>query len=74
MNRLILSIEIYPLSSIKAAINCFSDIATIHIEKDNDAFICTFNMIKTIPVEICIAEFENYLIDYINSEKQYETD
>lgn len=74
MNRLILSSEIYPLNSIKAAINSFSDIATIFIEQGNSAFVCTFNMIKTIPVEICMAEFENYLIDLINSEKQYGTD
>ncbi|MDY3844787.1 MAG: HxsD-like protein [Ruminococcus sp.] len=74
MNELFLSEEVYPLNAVKMAVNAFSEIAAITVEEGNSVLICSFNMLKSIPVDICMSEFEKYLIDLINSEKLYETD
>ena len=74
MNKLLLSEELYPLSAVRIAVNSFSEIASITVEEGNGVLICSFTMIKSIPENICMSEFENYLIDLINSEKLYETD
>lgn len=74
MNELFLSEEVYPLSAVKRAVNAFSEIAAITVEEGKSVLICSFNTLKSIPVDICMSEFENYLIDLINSEKLYESD
>lgn len=74
MNKLLLSEELYPLSAVRIAVNSFSEIASITVEEGNGVLICPFTMLKSIPENICMSEFENYLIDLINSEKLYETD
>ena len=74
MNEFSLSKELYPLGAVKIAVDSFSEIAAITVEESGSVLICSFNMIKSIPVNICMSEFENYLIDLINSEKMYATD
>ena len=73
MNELLLSKEIYPLTALKKTAAQFNNIAQINIKENTDNWKCDFELRKDIPLDMVISEFENYIIDLINSEKMYES-
>jgi len=73
MNKLILEREIYSESMIKKAIEDYSLIAQIKMDKNDSGIVCTF--IKTeYDLDKTIDEFENYLIDLTNSNRDFDYD
>ena len=73
MNELLLSKEIYSLTALQKSAEQFNNIAKITIEDNTESWNCSFELRKDIPLEIVVSEFENYVIDLINSEKMYES-
>ena len=71
MNDLYLPKELYPYGAILNAKNAFQQIAHITMEQTEEIWICHFMMCNNYPLDITMMEFENYIIDYINSEKIY---
>lgn len=61
MNDLKLNKELYKYEDIILVTKVFSHLALIEVEEDNNYWKCRYNTEQT---EL---EFENYLIDYINS-------
>lgn len=74
INSLLLSKEIYPYCAVKFAAKQFSDIADITVSRQGDLIKCSFKMLQNISIDIVQAEFENYVIDFVNSEKFYDVD
>ena len=72
MNELILVKEIYPLYAVRKSSEEFKNIAEIKIIDKGDAWKCTFKPKNDIQLSILISEYENYIIDLINSEKLYD--
>lgn len=72
MHDLRLSKELYSQVAIFKAQNAFKQITSISITETETEFLCDFTVHGNYPVSITIMEFENYIIDYINSEKIYE--
>ena len=73
MNELKLSKDIYPIIAVRKSSEEFKNIAEITINDDSSDWICSFKLLNDIPLDMLIAEFENYVIDLINSEKIYDT-
>lgn len=73
MNELLLSKEIYPLTALQKSAAQFNNIAKIIIKDNIDSWECNFELRKDIPLDMVVSEFENYIIDLINSEKMYES-
>ena len=71
MNDISWSKEIYPRKIIEYTSDIFKDICRTDIQETEHSFICCFKSISEISEDIIIREFENYMIDYINSEKLY---
>lgn len=66
MNKLRLNKNIFSQSSISYAIDVFESLCVIIVSEDEKYFICSFDNCK-YDVEKSKKEFENYLIDLINS-------
>ena len=71
MSDLYLPKELYPYGAILNAKNALQQIAHITKEQTEEIWICHFRMRNNYPFDITMMEFENYIIDYINSEKIY---
>lgn len=71
MSDLYLPKELYSYGAILNAKNAFQQIAHITMEQTEEIWICHFRMRNNYPLDITMMEFENYIIDYINSEKIY---
>lgn len=66
MNDLELNKELYERKDIALVANIFFKLAVIKIEEDNNYWKCKFENCK-YDIEQTKQEFENYLIDYVNS-------
>lgn len=66
MNDLKLNKELYDRKDIVSVAKVFSHLAMIRIEDDNDYWKCRFENCR-YDTEQTKREFENYLIDHINS-------
>lgn len=72
INSLILSREVYSLYAVETAAKQFEQITEITINEKGRSFECSFKLLQNIPINLVKAEFENYVIDLINSEKLYD--
>lgn len=66
MNKLRLNKNIYDQSYIQLAIHAFEDLCTIIFKDEEKYYTCLFNDCK-YDIKETKKEFENYLIDLINS-------
>ena len=66
MNDLKLNKELYKYEDIILVTKVFSHLALIEVEEDNNYWKCRFKNCR-YNTEQTELEFENYLIDYINS-------
>jgi len=57
---------------LKTATVSFENIAEIDIRDATDNWVCIFDAKADAPLSLIVKEFENYVIDLINSEKMYE--
>ncbi|HAE53132.1 MAG TPA: hypothetical protein DCG30_07755 [Ruminococcus sp.] len=71
MNSIIFNREIYPRKIIEYTAYIFKNLCEIDITESDCDFICRFKSLSEINEIKVIREFENYMIDYINSEKLY---
>ena len=62
MNELRLKKELYSMPNIRQSILAFSELATISVLENDDAYICTISKCR-YDIEETVGEFENYLID-----------
>ena len=70
MNELFLFSEIYKQRQIEETIDAFSDLCSVDVVEYEDGFGCVFSDLR-YDVEITKKEFENYLIDLINTTKDW---
>lgn len=66
MNDLKLNKELYDRKDLILVAKVFSHLAMIRMQEDNNYWICRFENCR-YSTEQTKMEFENYLIDYINS-------
>lgn len=71
MNEIKWDKDIYSESVIRLTAKEFRNLCKVDIQETKDSFICCFHSLSAIQEELVISEFENYMIDYINSEKLY---
>ena len=69
MADLFLSKEVFPADAIKTARKAFSSLCDISVAQNSNYTICSFYNCK-FDAEITKREFENYLIDFLNSVHQ----
>ncbi len=67
MNKLFLNKCMYPKITILTAIKAFSSLCSIKLFEQNKYYICEFNNC-TYGMTETKKEFENYLIDLINTD------
>ena len=65
-NRQIYCKEVYPVSIIREAIKDYERIATIEVSDDGKNYCCTFKHCAVDTARV-IREFDNYLIELLNS-------
>lgn len=64
--------EIYSKAVIEYAAEQFKELLKIDIKETNTSFVCGIEVTANVPEDIVLKEFENFMIDYLNSEKMYE--
>jgi DUF1009 family protein len=65
-NEISYDYTLYPLAVLENAANAYRDIATIRIKSFNDHALCKF-IKKEISISMVINEFNNFLIELMNS-------
>jgi len=65
-NKKSFSTEIYPLLVIEKAVVAYAEIADISTSSNGNCCLCTF-IKKSIPIQLVIDEFGNYLIELLNN-------
>lgn len=71
MNNVSFCKEVYDRHALLYTISQFDAICTVRITEKQSEFVCEFENKSDLDDITIIREFENYMIDYINSEKVY---
>ena len=73
MNRLLLTKDLYHIVPINEAISSFRNICEVSLSENTKYYICSFDRCSYNP-DITTQEFENYVIDLMNSHKKSKYD
>ena len=63
--------DIYDRRVVEYASDQFGTIMRTIIKENAKMIICSFTILNDVSEDVAIKEFENYMIDFINSEKLY---
>ncbi len=66
MNELFLNKNYYSREHIAAAVTAFAGLCRVELSETDDHYVCVFSKC-TYDVDVTKKEFENYLIDLINT-------
>lgn len=58
--------EVYPISAIMQAIQDYKRVSTIEVSEEGDNYCCTFTR-SVVDRTRVVHEFDNYLIELLNS-------
>jgi hypothetical protein len=63
--------NLYPLEIINVAVSAYSRIAEISLEQCGDYTLCRFSRC-VVSSALVVNEFDNYLIELMNSNRRYD--